>query len=108
MRVFVSPPIYFPSGSPLLKDMIGFAMNHMADTCSSGKRNNSFFWLWNTMQTKIHDHGFFGDVLPPHSIFGHLQDAPNTSGTRRKLIFKKDSAPDLTVDAMNAFGMEQA
>ena len=107
VKVFLSPPIYFPKCSPLLEEMIGSATSHMDAICFAGNLNNSFFWLWNLMQTKIHDHGFYGDVLEPQASFGHLQDAPNTNQTRRKILFSKDSADDLTVDASKAFCMEQ-
>lgn len=107
-NLFLSPPLYFPTCSPLLQEMIGYATSHMDAICSTGKLNNSFFWLWNVMQTKIHDHGFYGDVLKPQNTFGHLQDAPHTNKTRRKIIFMKNSAHDLADDALNAFGMEQA
>lgn len=104
----MSPPDYYPSSSQMLKELTNAVQDHMDNVCWTGRKNNSFFWLWNMAQKVMQEHGLFGDVLPPERTFGHLQDAPGSTGGRRKVIFKQGSADELAPYALNAIGMEQA
>ena len=104
----LSLPHYYPTGSLLLKEVKGAALRHMNDMCSTGRSSQSFFWLWNTIQKALQEHGLYADVLLPAKTFGHLQDAPRSTEGRRKIIFKQDSAQALAEEASNAMGMEQA
>ena len=96
---WLSPPLYFPDSSVMLKQLLPACLQK-AKTPGSANGRVAYLFIWNTIRDHIHSCGLNMDVLKPSAV--------NWMAATPERLFQKKAHQRLLPEAHAAFGYEQA